>query len=56
MELLYRYHNMISKGKFNLGWTDVVEYKIDLTNDDTEHIRQFMDPLMTQAEHLRLGG
>ena len=44
-ELLYCYHDMISKGKFDLGWTDVVEYKIDLTDDDPVHIWQFRFPL-----------
>ena len=38
-EMLYRYHDVISKGKFDLGWTDVVEHKIDLTDDDPVHIR-----------------
>ena len=38
--MLYRYHNVISKGKFALGWTDVVEHKIDLTDDNPVHIRQ----------------
>ena len=42
-EMLYRYHDVISKGKFDLGWTDVVEHKIDLT--DPVHIRQFRIPL-----------
>ena len=32
--LLYKYHDVISKRKFDLGWTDVVEHKIDLTDDD----------------------
>ena len=44
-EMLYCYHDVISKGKFDLGWTDVVEHKIDLTNDDPVHIRQFQIPL-----------
>ena len=44
-EMLYRYHDVISKGKFDLGWTDVVEHKIDLTDDDPVHIRQFRIPL-----------
>ena len=34
-ESLYRYHDVISKGKFDLGWTDVVEHKIDLTHRRT---------------------
>ena len=44
-EMLYRYHDVISKGKFDLGWTDVVEHKINLTDDDPVHIRQFRIPL-----------
>ena len=44
-EMLYRYHDVISKGKFNPGWTDVVEHKIDLTDDNPVHIRQFRIPL-----------
>ena len=44
-EMLYRYHDVISKGKFNLGWTDVVEHKIELSDDDPVHIRQFRIPL-----------
>ena len=44
-KLLYRYHDVISKGKFDLGWTYVVEHKIDLTNKDQVHIRQFCIPL-----------
>ena len=36
---------MISKSKFDLGWTDVVEHKIDLTDDDPVHICQFRIPL-----------
>ena len=43
--MLYRYHDVISKGRFDLGWTDVVEHKIDLTDDDPVHIRQFRIPL-----------
>ena len=30
-ELIYRYRDVISKGKFDLGWTYVVEHKIDLS-------------------------
>ena len=37
-EILYRYHDVISKGKFDLGWTDVVEHRIELTDDDPVHI------------------
>ena len=44
-ELVYCHHDVISKGKFDLGWTDVVEHKIDLTDDDPVHIRQFRIPL-----------
>ena len=44
-EMLYRYHDVISKGKFDLGWTDVVEHKIELSDDDPVHIRQFRIPL-----------
>ena len=44
-EMLYRYHDVISKGKFDLGWTDVVEHKIDPTDDDPVYIRQFRIPL-----------
>ena len=44
-EMLYRYHDVISKGKFDLGWTDVVEHEIDLTDDDPMHIPQFRIPL-----------
>ena len=43
--MLYRYHDVISKGKFDLGWTDVVEHKIELNDDDPVHIRQFRIPL-----------
>ena len=44
-EMLYRYRNVISKGKFKLGWTDVVEHNINLMDDDPVHIRQFRIPL-----------
>ena len=43
--MLYRYHDVISKGKFDLGWTDVVEHKIELNDDGPVHIRQFRIPL-----------
>ena len=36
---------MISKGKFGLGWMDVLEHKIDLTDDNPVHICQFRIPL-----------
>ena len=44
-KLLYHYHDVISKGKFDLGWTGVVKHKIDLTDKDRVHIRQFRIPL-----------
>ena len=44
-QLIHRYHDVVSKGKFDLGWTDVVEHKIDLTDEDPVHIRQFRIPL-----------
>ena len=44
-KLLYLYHDVISKGKFDMGRTDVVEHKIDLIDDDTVHIRRFRIPL-----------
>ena len=44
-ELLINYHDVISKGKFDLGFTDVVEHKIDMRDDDPVHIRQFRIPL-----------
>ena len=43
--MLFCYHDVISKGKFDLRWTDVVELKIDLTDDNPVHIRQFRIPL-----------
>ena len=44
-KLLYRHQDVISKGKFNLGWADIVEHKINLTDDDPVHVRQFRIPL-----------
>ena len=43
--MIHRYHDVVSKGKFDLGWTDVVEHKIELSDDDPVHIRQFRIPL-----------
>ena len=44
-QLIHRYHDVVSKGKFDLGWTDVVEHKMNLTDEDPVHIRQFRIPL-----------
>ena len=49
-QFLYIYHDVISKGKFDLGWTDVVD-------DDPVHIYMpIQDPARAQADNLRLGG
>jgi len=45
IDLLLKYHDVISKGKFDLGWTDAIQHKIEMTDDDPIHIKQFRIPL-----------
>jgi len=44
-DLCYKYHDVFSKSKFDLGWTDVVEHKVNMKNEDPIHVRQFRIPL-----------
>ena len=44
-ELLLNYHDVVSKGKFDLGFTDVIEHKIEMQDDHPVYIHQFRIPL-----------
>ena len=45
MELLQDYHDVISIGKFDLGWTDALQHSIAMEDDDPIHTKQFRIPL-----------
>ena len=42
--LLRKYHDVCSKDKFDLGFSDVVEHKIVMRNNEPVHSRQFRVP------------
>ena len=44
-DLCLLYHDVFSKSKFDLGWTDVVEHKVNMKSEDPIHVRQFRIPL-----------
>ena len=45
MELLQDYHDVISIGKFDLGWTDALQHSIAMEDDNPIHTKQFRIPL-----------
>ena len=45
MELLLDYHDVISIGKFDLGWTDALQQSINMEDEDPVHTKQFRIPL-----------
>ena len=48
VDLLLRYHDTLSKSKFDLGWSDVVKHKIRMKREEPIFIRQFRVPLHHQ--------
>ena len=40
-ELMFSYHDLCSKSKFDIGQTDVIEHKVVLNYESPIHIRQF---------------
>ena len=40
-----KYHDVCSKGKFDLGRTDVIEHKVSMKTEEPIHTRQFRIPL-----------
>ena len=40
-----KYHDVCSKGKFDLGRTDVIEHRVSMKSDEPIHTRQFRIPL-----------
>ena len=45
IDLVVKYHDVCSKGKFDLGRTDVIEHKVTMKTEEPIHIRQFRIPL-----------
>ena len=45
IDLVKKYHDVCSKGKFDLGRTDVVEHKVTMKTEEPIHSRQFRIPL-----------
>ena len=48
ISLLTKYHDVISKGKFDLGWTVSIQHK--MPHKDPVHIKQFLIPLELQQQ------
>ena len=45
IDLIVKYHDVCSKGKFDLGRTDVIEHRVSMKSDEPIHTRQFRIPL-----------
>ena len=45
IDLIVRFHDVCSKGKFDLGRTDVIEHKVSMKTEEPIHTRQFRIPL-----------
>ena len=45
IDLIVKYHDICSKGKFDLGRTDVIEHKVSMKTEEPIHTRQFRIPL-----------
>ena len=45
MDIIVAFHDVCSKGKFDLGRTDVIEHKVSMKTEEPIHIRQFRIPL-----------
>ena len=43
-QLIFDYHDVCSKSKFDIGRTDVLEHKVVLNSQDPIHVRQFRIP------------
>ena len=41
INLIVWYHDVFSKGKFDLGRTDVIEHKVSIKTEEPIHTRQF---------------
>ena len=48
IDLLLRYHDTLSKSKFDLGWSDVVRHKIRMKSEEPIFVRQFRVPMHHQ--------
>ena len=44
MDLIVKYHDVCSKGKFDLGRTDVIEHKVSMKTEEPIHTHQFRIP------------
>ena len=44
INLIVWYHDVFSKGKFDLGRTDVIEHKVSMKTEEPIHTRQFRIP------------
>ena len=49
LDLILRYNDVFSKDKFDLGWCDVIEHKINMKTDDPVYVKQFRVPYEHQA-------
>ena len=45
IDLMLRYHDTMSKNKFDLGWSDVVKHKIRMKTEEPIFVRQFRVPM-----------
>ena len=45
VDLCFKYHDVFSKSKFDIGRSDVIEHKVNLRSEEPIHVRQFRIPL-----------
>ena len=43
-QLIFDYHDVCSKSKYDIGRTEVIEHKVVLNSPDPIHVRQFRIP------------
>ena len=49
LELILRYHDVLSRDKFDLGWTEVIQHRINMKDQSPIHSRQFRVPFEHEA-------
>lgn len=49
VDLIMRYNDVFSKDKFDLGWTNVMEHKVHMKNENPVYVKQFRVPYEHQA-------
>ena len=49
LDLILRYHDVLSRNKFDLGWTEVIQHRINMKDQTPIHCRQFRVPFEHEA-------